>query len=76
MVLLLILSLICGIERAGKCETPAQMQPRAVPKGKASFYDAQLWLWEEISVQGWGGEVQNPLMAAGWGSVGPSLLGW
>lgn len=39
VVLLLILSLICGIKRAGKCETPAQIQPRDVPKGEASLYD-------------------------------------
>lgn len=54
VVLLHILSLICVIERAGKCETPAQIQPRAVPKGKALPQDAQEWLWEGISVQGWG----------------------
>lgn len=54
VVLLHILSLICGIERAGKCESPARVQPRAVPKGKASLHDAREWLWEGISVQGWG----------------------
>lgn len=31
------------------------IQPRAVPKGKASLHDAQEWLWEGISVPwGWG----------------------
>lgn len=55
LVLLHILSLNCGIERAGKGETPAHIQPRAIPKGKASLRDAQEWLWEGISVPwGWG----------------------
>lgn len=72
VMLLLILSIICDIERAGNCEPPAQIQPRAVPKGKASFYDAQLWLWEGISVQGWGVRSKIPPWQLGgdlWGQV-------
>lgn len=75
VVLLHVLSLICGIKRTGKGETRSQIQPRAIPKGKALLQDAQEWLWEGISVQGWG-EVQNSPVATAWGSVEPSPLGW
>lgn len=71
-VLVHILSLICGIKRAGKCETPAQIQPRAVPKGKASLHDAQEWLWEGISIQGWGMRSKIPSWQQGedlWGQI-------
>lgn len=72
MVLLHVLSLICGTERAGKCETPAQIQPRAVLKEKASLHDAQEWLWEGISVRGWGVRSKIPPWQQGadqWGQV-------